>query len=111
MIVVGDLEGIRANHKGRPFNRRLNSSPFYRLAKFIEYKAAWLGIPVIKVDEAYTSQRCHYCDGKGLRVGGRFLCTNCKHEYNADYNGACNILKRAMGYIGLGAALAQPITR
>jgi putative transposase len=99
VIVLGDLKGIRANDRGRSFNRRLNSFPFYKLAKFIEYKASWLGIPVIKVNEAYTSQRCHNCEERGLRVGGRFFCSNCKHEYNADYNGAYNIMKRAMGYI------------
>jgi putative transposase len=111
-IVLGDLKGIRANRGDRSFNRRLNSFPFYRLAKFIEYKASWLGIPVIKVNEAHTSQRCHNCGMRGLRVGGCFKCNSCDHEYNADYNGAYNILKRAMGYISMaGAALAQPVTR
>jgi len=112
MIVLGDLKGIRSNHKGRPFNRRLNSFPFYRLVQFITYKASWLGIPVIKIKEAYTSQLCHNCGERGLRVGGRFFCSNCKHEYNADYNGAYNIMKRAMGYMSMaGAALTQPRTR
>jgi putative transposase len=109
-IVLGDLKGIRANRGNRSFNRRLNSSPFYRLAKFIEYKATWLGIPVIKVNEAYTSQTCHNCGMRGLRVGGRFKCNSCGHEFNADYNGASNILKRAMGYISMvGAGLTQPM--
>jgi putative transposase len=48
MIVVGDLEGIRANHKSKSFNRRLNSFPFHRLGQFKKYKASWLGIPVIR---------------------------------------------------------------
>jgi len=103
MIVFGDLKGIRSNrtdfNKGSSFNRRLNSFPFYRLAKFIEYKASWLGIPVYKINEAYTSQLCHNCEERGLRVGGRFFCSNCKHKYNADYNGAYNIMKRAIGYM------------
>lgn len=112
MIVIGDLKGIRANDKGKVFNRKLNSFPFYRFAQFITYKASWLGIPVIKINEAYTSQICHNCRESGLRVGGRFFCTNCGHEYNADYNGAYNIMKRAIGYMSMvGAELAQPITR
>jgi putative transposase len=111
-IVLGDLKGIRSNHKGRSFNRRLNGFPFYRLAQFITYKASWLGIPVIKVNEAYTSQLCHNCGERGLRVGGRFFCNNCGHEYNAHYNGAHNIMKRAMGYMSMaGAGLAQPRIR
>jgi len=110
MIVLGDIKGIRFNHKGRSFNRRLNSSPLYRLAQLITYKASWLGIPVIKINEANISQLCHSCGGRGLRVGGCFLCNNCKHEYNADYNGAYNIMKRAMGYMSMvGAGLTQPL--
>lgn len=112
VIVLGDLKGIRANRKGRSFNRRLNSFPFYRFTQFITYKASWLGIPVIKINEAYTSQLCHDCGEKGLRVGGRFSCKNCGHEYNADYNGAYNIMKRAIGYMSVaGAGLTQPGTR
>jgi len=112
IIVLGDLKGIRKNNRGRRFNRRLNGFPFYRLGQFIEYKASWLGIPVVKINEAYTSQLCHNCGIKGLRVGGHFKCSSCGHEYNADYNGAYNIMKRAVGYISMaGAALTQPITR
>jgi len=111
VIAIGDL-GIRADGKGRIFNRKLSNFPSYRLYRFIEYKADWLGIPVLKISEAYTSQTCHNCGARGLRVGGFFRCSNCGHEYNADYNGAYNIMKRAIGYISMaGAALTQPITR
>jgi len=113
MIVLGKLKGIRKNGKGRRFNRRLNNGfPYYRLSQFIEYKAKWLGIKVIKVNERNTSKTCHRCGMKGLRVGSLFRCLNCNYQCNADYNGAVNILKRAMGYMPIaGAALTQPITR
>ena len=112
VIVLGDLKGIRANRKGRSFNRRLSGFPFYRFTQLTTYKAAWRGIQVIKINEALTSQICHNCREKGLRVGGYFSCKKCGHEYNADYNGAYNIMKRAMGYMSVaGAALAQPGTR
>ena len=112
MIVLGDLKGIRRQNKGRKFNRKLNSFPYYRLSKFIEYKAAWEGIMVIKINEANTSKLCSRCGSQGLRHNGRFVCPKCKVELNADYNGALNILKRALGYISrVGAALTQPGTR
>ncbi|MCD6263073.1 transposase [Candidatus Bathyarchaeota archaeon] len=109
VIVLGDLKGIKRQNKGRKFNRKLNSFPYYRLSKFIEYKAAWEGILVVKVNEANTSKLCSRCGSQGLRHNGRFVCPKCGIELNADYNGALNILKRALGYISrVGAALTQP---
>jgi putative transposase len=109
VIVLGDLKGIWKQDKGRKFNRKLNSFPYYRLSMFIEYKANWEGIMVIKVNEANTSKQCTRCGSQGLRHNGKFVCPKCKVELNADYNGALNILKRALGYISrAGAALAQP---
>jgi len=113
MIVLGNLKGIRRNGKGRKFNRKLNNGfPYYKLSQFIEYKARWHGIRVIKISESNTSKTCHKCEYKGLRVGSLFKCPNCGYSCNADFNGAMNILKRAMGYIPIvGAGLTQPRTR
>ncbi|MCS7124521.1 MAG: transposase [Candidatus Bathyarchaeota archaeon] len=113
MIVLGNLKGIRQNGKGKIFNRKLNNGfPYHKLSRFIEYKAKWLGIKVIKISERDTSKTCHKCGNKGLRVGSFFKCLNCGHQCNADYNGAMNILKRAMGYMPMaGAELTQPKTR
>lgn len=109
IIVLGNLKGIRKQNKGRKFNRKLNSFPYYRLSKFIEYKASWEGIMVIKINEANTSKLCSRCGSQGLRHNGRFVCPKCKVELNADYNGAMNILKRACGYISqVGGALTHP---
>ncbi|MBS7627828.1 transposase [Candidatus Bathyarchaeota archaeon] len=113
MIVLGDLKGIRKNGKGRKFNRKLNNGfPYHRLSQFIEYKARWEGIPVIKISERDTSKLCHKCGQKGVRVGSSFKCSNCGYSCNADYNGAMNILKRAVGSMPTaGAELTQPRTR
>jgi len=113
MIVLGRLEGIRKNGKGRKFNRKLNNGfPYHRLSQFIEYKAKWVGIKVIKVSEKNTSKTCHRCGSIGLRVGSLFKCPKCGYSCNADYNGATNILKRAMGYTPTARApLTVPRTR
>ncbi|MEM3833242.1 MAG: transposase [Thermoprotei archaeon] len=110
MIVLGKLKGIRRNGRGRAFKRKLNNGfPYHRLSQFIEYKARWRGIKVVKISERNTSKLCHKCGHRGLRVGGLFKCQNCGIQCNADYNGATNILKRAMGYTSMaGAALTQP---
>jgi len=113
MIVLGNLKGIRKNGKVKRFNRKLNNGfPYYKLSQFIEYKAKWLGIKVIKVSERNTSKLCHKCGHIGIRVGGFFKCPSCGYSSNADYNGAMNIMKRAVGYMPMaGAILTQPRTR
>ena len=109
LIVLGNLKGIRRNGKGRRFNRKLNGFPYHKLSLFIEYKAQWLGIKVVKVSERNTSKLCHKCGREGVRVGSSFKCLNCKYSCNADYNGAMNILKRAVGYMPIaGAPLTEP---
>jgi len=114
IIAIGKLGGIRANGKGRRFNRKLNSWPFWKLRQYIEYKANWRGIQVVEVSEAYTSQRCWRCGAIGVRSGkhhGLFECPRCGLRENADRNGAFNIGRRALGQVSkVGAVVSQPVT-
>jgi len=111
IIAVGDLKGIRRNGKGRSFNRRLSSQPFYLFKRYLTYKANWEGIRVLTVPEAYTSQTCHRCGMRGHRVSGRFSCQNCGSRVDADVNGAWNIAKRAHGILHeRGGLLTVPRT-
>ena len=113
LIAIGNLEGIRARDRGRSFNRRLSSQPFYLFKQQLTYKAAWEGIRVLTVPEAYTSQMCHRCGMRGQRVTGRFSCRNCGLACDADVNGAWNIMKRAHGLLlahETGALLTAPRT-
>ena len=112
IIAVGDLKGIRVQDKGRSFNRRLSSQPFYLLKQYLTYKANWEGIRVMTVPEAYTSQTCNRCGMRGRRVAGRFSCPNCGLTADADVNGAWNIAKRAHGLLvhETGALLTAPRT-
>jgi putative transposase len=111
-IVIGDLEGIRRRDRGRTLNRIVNRMPYYKLTRFIEYKAAFNGVPVIRVKENNTSKTCHRCNSIGIRkTQGLFYCPNCNLQYNADLNGAINIGRVALGYMPRGgAALTRPIT-
>jgi len=107
-IILGKLKGIRKNHRGRKGNRKLNSFPFYKLSKYIRYKAEWLAIPVITVSEAYTSQTCSICGERGVRHNGLFKCS-CGAELNADYNGAKNIMKRGLGLVSKLGVEVNPL--
>lgn len=119
-IAIGDLTGIRDNNtnKGARFNDKLHKMPYSKMTKFIEYKANWQGIPVVKVDERDTSKTCWRCGSQNtVREGqGLFRCRDCGLEDNADKNGATNIGKRALGkniqspLSKAGAELARPIT-
>jgi putative transposase len=115
VIVVGKLKGIRKPRKfqSRRSKRKVASFPFFRLTQFIRYKAAWKGIAVVEISEAYTSVTCSRCGCRGIRVRGLFRCPECGLDLNADVNGSKNILARALGKLneplsGAGVVLAQP---
>jgi len=107
-IVLGDLQGIRerAKTRGKKFRAKIARMPSYRLSNFIEYKALWQDVPVVYLNEAYTSKVCHVCGEFGTRpTQGQFLCHNCGSRYNADLNGAINIGRRFMDYMSLNSGL------
>jgi putative transposase len=111
MIVIGKLKGIRNQDKGRRFNRKLNSFPFYKLKEQIKYKAGWEGIKVVEICEAWTSQICNRCGEKGTRTRGLFKCEHCGYEDNSDRNGSLNIGKRVLGSISnIGVSVNIPKT-
>jgi IS605 OrfB family transposase len=109
LIVLGDLKGIRKFVKGKRMNRIVSNMPYYKLTKYIEYKANWQGIKVIKINEKGTSHICSRCGSEGKRVKqGLFVCKNCGYKVNADYNGAKNILKRFEDYMSSNGVVVEP---
>ena len=94
-VAVGDLEGIQNKDRGKEMNRKLHRLPHYKFKQLLRYKLKERGLPLVEVDEAYTSQTCAKCGEKGSRYRGRFRCSGT--EMDADYNGAWNIAKRASG--------------
>lgn len=110
-VAIENLTGIRERTNEQPRNkterRRSNSWAFYQLRQFLDYKALGVGVEVIKVNPAYTSQTCHKClhihpvKGKSYRNGKTFSCGHCNWSCDADYNGA-NVIKL------LGASVNSP---
>ena len=118
LIVIRYLKGLRKIQRRKILNKIVNKMPFFKLTRYVEYKARWEGVPVLKLREYYTSKICHRYGEKGERpFQGLFKCSNsnCGLEYNADLNGAANLAnlgKLAMGYMLIaGAVLTQPLTQ
>jgi len=99
-IVLEDLSGIRNTKKqAKSFRYSLHSWSFYQLQFFLEYKAKLLGVPVVKIDPAYTSQQCSRCGLLGNRNKKHFECPACGHVENADVNASFVIGLRHRGIL------------
>ena len=101
-IALEDLTGIRERTNKKPRSKkdkRLgNNWAFYQLRQFLTYKCVLAGVKLIFVNPAWTSQTCHKFYVLGNRNGKRFSCNTCGN-FDADYNGAKNIEKLALGQL------------
>ena len=83
------------NGYNKKWSRRLSNWVRGKIVKYVQYKAKLNGIPVIFVNPAYSSKKCHICGGDGERRSSIFKCKVCGKTYNADFNAAANIALRA----------------
>jgi putative transposase len=96
-IVLEDLTLHGAGGRSRKTNRRLSSWPRSEIHRQIEYKAALAGVPIIKVNPAWTSKTCPACGARRRdRVGQDFVCLMCDWEMDRQINAGMNILKTAL---------------
>jgi putative transposase len=91
-IKLEDLTGIRKpTRQVKSFKYALHSWAYYQLQQFVEYKAQLAGVPVVKIEPAYTSQRCHRCGQLGTRTDKLFKCPHCGYTAHADVNASWNV--------------------
>jgi putative transposase len=108
-IALENLSNIRERIRARkPQRILLHSWAFADLQAKIEYKAKRVGIPVIFVNPAYTSQMCSCCghvDKANRQSQAQFSCTSCGYAAHADVNAAQNI--RVLGRASVNAPNAD----
>lgn len=99
MIVLEDLKGIRklyrkGNGQGNKYRKKLNGWQFYELQRQIEYKSAWVGIPVKFVNPRSTSKLCPVCGDKiqeDIKYKRKLRCNNCMKLMDRDVVASMNI--------------------
>lgn len=107
MIVLENLDGIRP-HTSKEMNRRISMWPRRRLHQIIEYKAAWRGIPVMKVDPRYSSRKCPACGRiQDSRKGAEFVC-RCGWHIGRHINASINLLQTAASEKAAGGLWFSP---
>lgn len=78
-------------------NRLLSSWVRGLIAERLAFKTALLGVKLIKMPAAYSSQRCPYCGCvcRESREGDKFECVHCGAKGHADRVACLNLLCRA----------------
>jgi putative transposase len=104
-IVLENIEGIRSlyrkgNGQGRKYRGRMNSWSFSEAQRQIEYKARWVGLPVIRLsrrETRATSITCPRC-GERLqsdkRLKRKLWCSSCRTVMDRDQVAAINLARR-----------------
>jgi IS605 OrfB family transposase len=102
-IALEHLTGIRERVRARrPQRATLHSWAFAQLGKFVAYKAALVGVPVVFVDPAHTSQECpgcHHTARANRPCQARFTCVSCGLAGPADTIAARNIRVRGRAVV------------
>jgi IS605 OrfB family transposase len=97
LVFIGDLKAPAMRNKGA-LSRRLSSYPRGELKDLLVDRLQKEGVDVQLVHEYRTSVTCHKCGSKNTKRirQGLFICHDCNLRYNADANGAWNILGRGV---------------
>src|SRR5438445_782726 len=104
-IVLENIHGIRAlyrkgNGQTRKYRGRMNGWSFSQAQRQLEYKARWIGLPVIRLSRRETrgsSMTCPRCgerlqSDKGLRR--KLWCGKCRIVMDRDRVAAVNLARR-----------------
>jgi putative transposase len=104
-IVLENIQGIRAlyrkgNGRTRKYRGRMNRWSFGEAQRQIEYKARWVGLPVIRLSRRETRGSSIVCPRCGERLQSdkrlerKLWCCNCRIVMDRDMVAAVNLARR-----------------
>ena len=104
-IVFEEIRDIRSlyrkgNWQGCGYRARMNDWPFHEAKRQVEYKAAWVGVPVITLSRAETrgtSRLCPRCGERlqsGRELSRKLWCRRCRELFDRDLVAVLNISRR-----------------
>ena len=107
----GTLENPGTNVSAkRGLNRSILAMAWSLFAQMLKYKMEWYGGKLLFIDPKYTSQRCSCCgytSRSNRLTQSKFVCGQCGHHENADFNASKNILAEGHSVLACGeSALA-----
>ena len=101
VIAVEDLN-VRGMLRNRKLSRHISDAGFGRFVSMLDYKAAWRGKELVRIDRFFpSSKRCSCCGflAQKMPLNVRdWQCPECKSEHDRDENAAKNILNFARGH-------------
>ena len=77
-------------------NKSILDQGWFEFRRQLEYKQLWSGGDVLAVNPRNTSRTCLSCNHvskENRTIQAKFECVSCGYKANADYVGACNILR------------------
>ncbi len=90
------------NHK---LAKAISDVGWSEFVRQLEYKAAWYGRTVVKIDRFYPSSKtCHCCGWvkQDLTLEDRvFVCEDCGNVTDRDYNAAWNVLTAGLAALNV----------
>jgi putative transposase len=98
IICVEDLN-IKRMMEQKYYNaKNIADSSWGRFTQFLTYKAESAGCRIVKVDPKNTTKTCSKCGNiQYIPLYKReYICSNCGHQIDRDYNSATNILNKGL---------------
>ena len=88
------IENIKRMRYGKNRGRFLSHFTYTTIFSKLERSCEEWNVSIVKINPAYTSQKCSYCGETETknRDGEIFICIKCGYSQNADVNAAINIL-------------------
>ncbi len=107
-ICIEDL-AVKNMVKNPKLAKGISDVGWSEFTRQLEYKAAWYGRTLVKIDKWYpSSKRCHSCGHvlDSLSLDERFwLCPECKTFHDRDINAAKNVLAAGLAVSACGEAV------